>query len=205
MSALREPLYTWLQMKLICAIALCATLCLAAPKIEPQTEISEINGAKFRVTFFPRKVERRPGDVLPRIQPGGRNFFNEGKLPAVLAVFHRPRVRGGAIRLCRRRLGHPGSDTKTHRGAAPILHQQVRAAQRNLHHRTFHGRVPHHDVHGDATLPVYDAGLALCGPAGAHNIFHGARRVRCARCIRLLLPGRVAATGQSSGRLQEHA
>ena len=36
-------------MKLLSALLACASLCLAAPKVQPKTEIGEINGAKFRI------------------------------------------------------------------------------------------------------------------------------------------------------------
>src|SRR5258708_9281828 len=73
------------QMKLICAIALCATLCVAAPKLEHKTEIGEINGAKFRVDI----PENWNGGLVMYCHgySAVSGSFKEGKLPPVLAVF----------------------------------------------------------------------------------------------------------------------
>jgi pimeloyl-ACP methyl ester carboxylesterase len=72
-------------MKFWCAFVACATLCLAAPKTGPTTEIGDINGAKFRIDIpanwngslvvYCHGYSPIPGD------------FKEEKLPAVLAVF----------------------------------------------------------------------------------------------------------------------
>src|SRR5260370_41727505 len=72
-------------MKLICAIALCATLCVAAPKMEHKTEIGEINGAKFRIDI-PENWNGGLGMYCPGYSAAAGNY-QEGKLPPGLAVF----------------------------------------------------------------------------------------------------------------------
>ncbi len=72
-------------MRLFAAFLLSACLCLAAPKVEPKTEIGEINGAKFRIDI----PENWNGGLVMYCHGYSAAAVNykEGKLPPVLAVF----------------------------------------------------------------------------------------------------------------------
>ena len=71
-------------MKLYTALFACATLCLAAPKVEPKTEIGEINGAKFRIDI----PDNWNGGLVMYCHGYSpvAGAYKEGKLPPVLAV-----------------------------------------------------------------------------------------------------------------------
>src|SRR5438876_5750587 len=72
-------------MKFFCAVLACATLCIAAPKIEPKSEIGEINGAKFRIDI----PENWNGGLVMYCHGYSpvAGAYKEGKLPAFLEVF----------------------------------------------------------------------------------------------------------------------
>src|ERR1700750_1593723 len=72
-------------MKLISLFVACALFCVAAPKVEPKSEIGDINGAKFRIDI----PENWNGGLVMYCH--GYNpaavTYKEGKLPAFLEVF----------------------------------------------------------------------------------------------------------------------
>ncbi|HXA64087.1 MAG TPA: alpha/beta hydrolase [Bryobacteraceae bacterium] len=72
-------------MKLFGALLVCASLCLAAPKVEPKTEIGEINGAKFRIDI----PDNWNGGLVMYCHGYSpvAGAYKDGKLPPVLAVF----------------------------------------------------------------------------------------------------------------------
>src|ERR1700676_1528662 len=72
-------------MKVFGAFLVCATLCLAAPKVEPKIETGDLNGAKFRIDI----PENWNGGLVMYCHgyAGEPGRFNEAKLPGVLAVF----------------------------------------------------------------------------------------------------------------------
>ena len=72
-------------MKLFSALLACASLCLAAPKVDPRTEIGEINGAKFRIDI----PDNWNGGLVMYCHGYSpvAGAYKEGKLPPVLAVF----------------------------------------------------------------------------------------------------------------------
>ena len=187
-------------MRLLTAFLVCATFCAAAPNGEPKVELGEINGAKFRIDIPPNwnggLVMYCHGYSPDRRQlQGGGAESSPGRL-------HCPRLRARAIRIRCRWLGHSGSDPG-HRGAAEVLRHEVRPAQGDLYHRTFHGWISHHDIHGALPHQLRRRPGAL-RTAGANHLFHGTRRVRRSRGVRLLFPGRASAPGQSSSRLPEY-
>ncbi len=154
-------------MKLICAIALCANLCVAAPKIEPKTEIGEINGAKFRVDI----PENWNGGLVMYCHGYSpvAGSFNEGKLPAVLAVFT---AQGYALA----QSGYAAGGWAIEEAV-----QDTEALRRyfiNKYGKPRETFVTGHSMGGFLTMlfmerfpPSYDAGLALCGPLAPTTYF----------------------------------
>ncbi len=154
-------------MKLICAIALCASLCLAAPKIEPKTEIGEINGAKFRVDI----PENWNGGLVMYCHGYSpvAGSFNEGKLPAVLAVFT---AQGYALA----QSGYAAGGWAIEEAV-----QDTEALRRyfiSKYGKPKETFVTGHSMGGFLTMlfmerfaPSYDAGLALCGPLAPTTYF----------------------------------
>jgi pimeloyl-ACP methyl ester carboxylesterase len=154
-------------MKLICAIALCASLCLAAPKVEPKTEIGEINGAKFRVDI----PENWNGGLVVYCHGYSpvAGSFNEGKLPAVLAVFT---AQGYALA----QSGYAAGGWAIEEAV-----QDTEALRRyfiSKYGKPKETFVTGHSMGGFLTMlfmerfaPDYDAGLALCGPLAPTTYF----------------------------------
>ncbi|HTS51506.1 MAG TPA: DUF6351 family protein [Bryobacteraceae bacterium] len=149
-------------MKFLCAFVACAaaTLCLAAPKVEPKVEIGEINGAKFRIDI----PENWNGSLVVYCHgysatPGD---FKDGKLPAVLAVFTE---QGFALA----QSGYAAGGWAIQEGV-----QDTEALRRYF--VTKYGQpketfVTGHSMGGFMTMMLmerfpttYDAGLPLCGP-----------------------------------------
>jgi pimeloyl-ACP methyl ester carboxylesterase len=154
-------------MKLLSAFALCATLCVAAPKIEPKTEIGEINGAKFRVDI----PENWNGGLVMYCHgyspvPG---TFKEGKLPAVLAVFTE---RGYALA----QSGYAAGGWAVEEAVQDT--ESLRRYFTNKYGKPKETFVTGHSMGGFLTMlfmerfaPDYDAGLALCGPLAPTTYF----------------------------------
>ena len=154
-------------MKLLTALLACATLCLAAPKTEPKTELGEINSAKFRIDI----PENWNGGLVMYCHgysatPGS---FKEGKLPPVLAVFT---DQGYAI-----------AQSGYAAGGWAI---QEAVEDTEALRRYFIGKygqpketyITGHSMGGFLTMMFmerfptsYDAGLALCGPLAPATYF----------------------------------
>jgi pimeloyl-ACP methyl ester carboxylesterase len=158
-------------MKLIRAIVLCASLfaslCLAAPKIEPKIEIGEINGAKFRVDI----PENWNGGLVMYCHGYSpvAGSFNEGKLNAVLAVFT---AQGYALA----QSGYAAGGWAIEEAV-----QDTEALRRYFigkYGKPKETFVTGHSMGGFLTMlfmerfaPDYDAGLALCGPLAPTTYF----------------------------------
>jgi len=154
-------------MKLLTAFLVCATLSLAAPKIEPKTEIGEINGAKFRIDI----PENWNGGLVMYCHgyspvPG---TFKEGKLPAIFTVFT---DQGYALA----QSGYAAGGWAVQEAV-----QDTEALRRyfvgkyGAPKETF---VTGHSMGGFLTMLFmerfpnsYDAGLALCGPLAPTTYF----------------------------------
>jgi len=154
-------------MKFLCAFVACATLCLAAPKVEPKVEIGEINGAKFRIDI----PENWNGSLVMYCHgysatPGE---FKDGKLPPVLAVFTEQ--------------GYALAESGYAAGGWAI---QEAVEDTEALRRYFVGKygqpketfVTGHSRGGFLTMlfmerfpTTYDAGLALCGPLAPTTYF----------------------------------
>jgi len=154
-------------MKFLCAFVACATLCLAAPKVEPKVEIGEINGAKFRIDI----PENWNGSLVMYCHgysatPGE---FKDGKLPPVLAVFTEQ--------------GYALAESGYAAGGWAI---QEAVEDTEALRRYFVGKygqpketfVTGHSMGGFLTMlfmerfpTTYDAGLALCGPLAPTTYF----------------------------------
>jgi len=156
-----------LKMKLLTAFFVCATLSLAGPKVEPKTEIGEINGAKFRIDI----PENWNGGLVMYCH--GYNpaavSYKEGKLPAVLAVFTEQ--------------GYALAQSGYAAGGWAI---QEAVEDTEALRRYFTGKygqpketiVTGHSMGGFLTMlfmerfpTSYDAGLALCGPLAPTTYF----------------------------------
>ena len=154
-------------MKLFSALLLAATLCLAGPKVEPKTEIGDINGAKFRIDI----PENWNGGLVMYCH--GYNpsavSYKEGKLPAVMAVFT---DQGYALAQSGYAAGgwaiqEAIQDTEALRRYFTAKYGQPK--------ETF---VTGHSMGGFLTMMFmerfptsYDAGLALCGPLAPTTYF----------------------------------
>jgi len=154
-------------MKLISALALCATLCVAAPKIEPKTEIGEINGAKFRVDI----PENWNGGLVMYCHGYSpvAGTFKEGKLPAVLAVFTE---QGYAVA----QSGYAAGGWAIQEAVEDT--EALRRYFTNKYGKPKETFVTGHSMGGFLTMifmerfaPSYDAGLALCGPLAPTTYF----------------------------------
>src|SRR5579872_7355438 len=149
-------------MKFLCALVACAaaTVCLAAPKVEPKVEIGEINGAKFRIDI----PENWNGSLVMYCHgysatPGA---LKDDQLPAVRAVFTE---QGFALA----QSGYAAGGWAVQEAV-----QDTEALRR--HFVTKYGQpketfVTGHSMGGFMTMMLmerfpttYDAGLPLCGP-----------------------------------------
>ncbi len=154
-------------MKLIGALLVCATLCLAAPKVEPKTEIGEINGAKFRIDI----PENWNGGLVMYCHgySAVAGAFKEGKLPPVFAVFT---DQGYALA----QSGYAAGGWAIQEGVA-----DTEALRRYFTAKYGHPKetyITGHSMGGFLTMMLmerfptsYDAGLALCGPLAPTTYF----------------------------------
>ncbi len=154
-------------MKLINALVLLATLCVAAPKIEPKTEIGELNGAKFRVDI----PENWNGGLVMYCHGYSpvAGVFKEGKLPAVLAVFTE---QGYALA----QSGYAAGGWAIQEAVEDT--EALRRYFTNKYGKPKETFITGHSMGGFLTMlfmerfaPSYDAGLALCGPLAPTTYF----------------------------------
>ncbi len=142
-------------------------LCFAAPKVEPKTEIGEINGAKFRIDI----PDNWNGGLVMYCHgysavPGE---FKEGKLPAVLAVFTQQ--------------GYALAQSGYAAGGWAVQEAVVDTEALRRYFVTKYGRpketlVTGHSMGGFLTMMLmerepttYDAALPLCGPLAPTTYF----------------------------------
>jgi pimeloyl-ACP methyl ester carboxylesterase len=154
-------------MKLFSALLACATLCVAAPKVEPKTEIGEINGAKFRIDI----PENWNGGLVMYCHGYSpvAGSYKEGKLPPVLTVFTEQ--------------GYALAQSGYAAGGWAIQEavEDTEALRRYFNDKygqpkeTF---ITGHSMGGFLTMMFmerfatsYDAGLALCGPLSSTHYF----------------------------------
>jgi pimeloyl-ACP methyl ester carboxylesterase len=154
-------------MKLFTAFLACATLSLAAPKVEPKTEIGEINGAKFRIDI----PENWNGGLVMYCHgyspvPGS---FKEGKLPPVLAVFTE---QGYALA----QSGYAAGGWAIQEAVEDT--EALRRYFNDKYGQPKETYVTGHSMGGFLTMMFmerfptsYDAGLALCGPLASTHYF----------------------------------
>lgn len=154
-------------MKLLTAFLVCTTLSIAAPKVDPKTEIGEINGAKFRIDI----PENWNGGLVMYCHGYSpvAGTFKEGKLPPVLAVFTE---QGYAL---------AQSGYATGGWAIQEAVEDTEALRRYFIGKYGHPKetfVTGHSMGGFLTMLFmerfpnsYDAGLALCGPLAPTTYF----------------------------------
>lgn len=154
-------------MKLIGALLVCATLCLAAPKVEPKTEIGEINGAKFRIDI----PENWNGGLVMYCHgySAVAGAYKEGKLPAFLTVFA---DQGYAVA----QSGYAAGGWAIQEGVADT--EALRRYFTNKYGHPKETYITGHSMGGFLTMMLmerfptsYDAGLALCGPLAPTTYF----------------------------------
>src|SRR6266481_327748 len=154
-------------MKLIYTLALCATLCVAAPKMESKTEIGEINGAKFRVDI----PENWNGGLVMYCHGYSpvAGSFKEGKLPPVLAIFAE---QGYAVA----QSGYAAGGWAIQEAVEDT--EALRRYFANKYGQPKETFITGHSMGGFLTMmmvesfpSVYDGGLPLCGPLGAATWF----------------------------------
>lgn len=154
-------------MKLFCAVIVCATLCIAAPKVEPKSEIGEINGAKFRIDI----PENWNGGVVMYCHGYSpvAGAFKEGKLPAFLEVFTE---QGFAVA----QSGYAAGGWAIQEAIADT--EALRRYFTTKYGQPKETYVTGHSMGGFLTMmfmerfpTAYDAGLALCGPLAPTTYF----------------------------------
>ena len=143
------------------------TLCVAAPKMEPKTEIGEINGAKFRVDI----PENWNGGLVMYCHGYSpvAGSFKEGKLPPVLAVFTE---QGYALA----QSGYAAGGWAIQEAVEDT--EALRRYFTNKYGQPKETFITGHSMGGFLTMifmerfaPSYDAGLALCGPLAPTTYF----------------------------------
>jgi len=154
-------------MKKLSLILVTAVVCLAGPKVEPKTEIGELNGAKFRIDI----PDNWNGGLVMYCHgysqtPGS---FKEGKLPPVLAVFT---DQGYALA----QSGYAAGGWAIQE--AVVDTESLRRYFGNKYGQPKETYITGHSMGGFLTMMLverfpnsYDAGLALCGPLAPANYF----------------------------------
>jgi pimeloyl-ACP methyl ester carboxylesterase len=154
-------------MKLFTVFLACATICLAAPKVEPKTEIGEINGAKFRIDI----PDNWNGGLVMYCHgySAVSGTYKDGKLPPVLAVFTN---QGYALA----QSGYAAGGWAIQEAVEDT--EALRRYFIDKYGKPKETFITGHSMGGFLTMMFmerfptsYDAGLALCGPLASASYF----------------------------------